>query len=160
MQKVTATAAKDLEEIREELSHWNYGRRLTSGLKKPHAKKSRAKPLSGVTGGGFTYYVGLNNLQNDTVTTSLGEKDDMWFHVKNYHGSHVLLKKREDLPFGESDLEEAASLAAFYSEVSSSDKVEVDYTKIKYVKKPNGSKPGFVTYKNHNTALVRPKKKN
>ncbi len=154
----TATSAKDLSEIREELSHWSYGRRLTSGLKKPQKKKSVAKPLEGKTQGGFTVLLGMNNLQNDAVSCHHSRNDDVWFHVKNYHGSHVLLKYDPEKAFSDADLEEAASYAAYYSEVKNSDKVEVDYTKAQFVKKPNGSKPGFVTYKNHNTALVTPRK--
>jgi predicted ribosome quality control (RQC) complex YloA/Tae2 family protein len=100
----------------------------------------------------------MNNFQNDTVSTHLAEGDDMWFHVKNYHGSHVLLKAKKDIDFSDSDLEEAAGYAAYYSEVKDSEKVEVDFTPARFIKKPNGSKPGFITYKNHKTALVSPRK--
>ena len=154
----TATTALDLAQIREELSHWSYGRRLTSGLKKPQRRETRAKPMQGLTKNGFTFYIGMNNLQNDTVSTQLAEESDLWFHVKSYHGSHVLLKAKRDVSFEPSDLEEVASYAAYYSQVRESDRVEVDYTRAKFLKKPNGSKPGFVTYKNHNTAIVKPQK--
>ncbi len=153
-----AAAQSDLEQIREELSHWNYGRRLTKTLKKPSGKKNiHAKPFETLSPGGCKIYIGMNNLQNDTVSTSLAEKEDYWFHVKNYHGSHVLLKIPAEGVISDADLEYAAALAAYYSEVSDSDRVEVDYTKARFIKKPNGSKPGFITYKNHRTALVTPK---
>ena len=99
----------------------------------------------------------MNNFQNDTVSTVLGEKDDLWFHVKNYHGSHVLLKADKERPFENCDIESAASYAAYYSEVKDSTRIEVDYTKVRFIKKPNGSKPGFITYKNHTTVVVEPK---
>lgn len=153
----TATTSLDLQEIREELSHWNYGRRLTASLKKPQAKKAKAKPRETKTQNGFTILIGMNNLQNDTVSTSLAEKQDLWFHVKNYHGSHVLLKAQHGKDFNHEDIELAASYAAFYSELNGSDRVEVDYTLARFIKKPNGSKPGFITYKNHKTAFVVPK---
>lgn len=152
-----AENASDLMQIRQELSHWNYGRRLVSSLKKPQSKKEKPRPRQISSPGGFTIFVGMNNLQNDTISTSLAEKDDLWFHVKNYHGSHVLLKAERDRNFENADLEMAASFAAFYSEVKDGNKVEVDYTKGKYIKKPNGSKPGFITYKNHTTVIVEPK---
>lgn len=154
----TASSGEDLAQIRRELAHWSYGRRLTSSLKKPSAKKEKASPKETKSENGFRVFVGMNNLQNDSVSTTLCEKEDLWFHVKNYHGSHVLLKATRERPFEDADLEYAASLAAFYSEVGSSDRVEVDYTRGRYVKKPNGAKPGFVTYKNHKTMIIQPKK--
>ncbi len=152
----TATTASDLQEIRLELSHWSYGRRLTSSLKKPQLRPKKAKPRECKTENDFTVYVGMNNFQNDTVSVSLASPNDLWFHVKNYHGSHVLLKAEHDRAFSDSDVEFAASLAAFYSECRDADRVEVDYTFAKFIKKPNGAKPGFVTYKNHKTCLVKP----
>ncbi len=152
-----AETASDLMQIRQELANWNYGRRMVSLSKKNQAKKEKPRPRQILSPNGFTIFVGMNNLQNDTVSTSLAEKDDLWFHVKNYHGSHVLLKADNDREFNDDDIVLAASFAAFYSEVKDSNKVEVDYTKGKFIKKPNGSKPGFITYKNHWTVLVEPK---
>ena len=154
----TAQTASDLAQIRQELSHWNYGRRLATGLKKPNARDTRAKPREFRTSGGQLVYVGMNHYQNDTVTFSLADKDDLWFHVKTYHGSHVLLKQTGEAKITDRDLEEAASLAAYYSEAGSSPRVEVDYTRARYVKKPSGAKPGFVTYRNQKTVFVSPKK--
>ncbi len=152
-----AMTSTDLAQIRQELSFWNYGRRLMSSLKKPSKKKEKVKPRSVVLPSGFTLYIGLNNLQNDEVSTSLAEKEDLWFHVKNYHGSHVLLKAKRDMEFLDSDIEYAASLAAYYSEVRESRRVEVDYTKARHIKKPGGSNPGFITYRNHYSMVVDPK---
>ncbi|MBQ3865557.1 MAG: NFACT family protein [Clostridia bacterium] len=153
----TAETASDLAQIRQELSHWAYGRRLTGGLKKPASRDVKAKPREFAAPSGAKILAGMNNLQNDTVTFSLADKNDVWFHVKKFHGSHVLLKVRNgDTPSPE-DLEEAASLAAFFSEARASDRVEVDYTEARYVKKPGGAKPGFVIYRKERTAVVSPR---
>ncbi len=155
-----ALTSSDLAQIRQELSHWSYGRRLVSGLKKPQTKKEKPRPTELFSPGGFSIYIGMNNFQNDSISTTLAQKDDLWFHVKNYHGSHVLLRAVPDRDFSDEDIEFAASLAAYYSEVKLSNRVEVDVTRARFVKKPNGSKPGFVTYKNHQTVIVSPKQMN
>ncbi len=147
----------DLMQIRQELSHWSYGRRLVSSLKKPQMKKEKPRPRQVLSPGGFTIYIGMNNLQNDAVSTALAEKEDLWFHIKNYRGSHVLLKWEKERSFDNLDIETAASYAAYYSELNNSTRVEVDYTKARFIKKPNGSKPGFITYKNHTTVIVEPR---
>ena len=152
-----AMTSTDLAQIRQELSFWNYGRRLLSSLKKPSKRKEKIKPKTVTLPSGFMMYVGLNNLQNDEVSTVIAEKDDLWFHVKNYHGSHVLLKARKDMDFLDSDIEYAAGVAAYYSEVRESKRVEVDYTKARFIKKPGGSNPGFISYKNHYSMIVDPK---
>ena len=152
-----AENSADLMQIRQELSHWSYGRRLVSSLKKPQTKKEKPKPRHVSSPNGFSIYIGMNNFQNDTVSTTYAEKEDLWFHVKNYHGSHVLLKSEQGKSFEDADLEAAASYAAYYSEVKDSRRIEVDYTKARFIKKPNGSKPGFITYKNYTTVIVEPK---
>lgn len=152
-----AMTSTDLAQIRQELSFWNYGRRLLASLKKPSKKKEKIKPKSVTLPSGFVLFLGLNNLQNDEISTSLAEKEDLWFHVKNYHGSHVLLKAKKDQEFLDSDIEYAAALAAYYSEVRESKRVEVDYTRARYIKKPGGSNPGFITYRNHYSMVVDPK---
>ncbi len=154
----TAETASDLAEIRRELSHWAYGRRLVSSLKKPHARETRAKPRTYRTPSGAVILVGMNHLQNDAVTFDLADKDDLWFHVKKYHGSHVLLKKKGEGGEDPADLACAASLAAWFSEAKTSGRAEVDYTRARYVKKPGGAKPGFVIYRNEKTVLAEPKK--
>ena len=152
----TAETATDLAEIRRELSHWGYGRRLASGLKKPSAREAKAKPRVIRTPSGSTVLIGMNHLQNETVTFDMAEKDDLWFHAKRYHGSHVLLKKGENADFLPADIEIAASLAAYYSEARKSPRADVDYTRARYVKKPGGARPGFVIYRNEKTVLVKP----
>ena len=116
----------------------------------------KTKPHVFKTSGGLTVLVGKNNLQNDRITKEAA-KDDLWFHVKDAPGSHVILITEGKEPSDE-DYTEAAEYAAAYSSQSASDLVAVDYTRVRNIKKPAGSKPGFVTYKTNYTAYVRPKK--
>ena len=151
-----AETEKDLAEIREELSLWGYikkdARRLRMADKKPSVK-----PMSFTSPSGYEVLVGRNNLQNDYITTKLAERSDWWFHVKNYAGSHVLMcvGNREEPPA--EDFTFACELAAKHSSAEG-DNVAVDYTQIRYVKKPGGSKPGYVTYTTYWTAYVTPDK--
>ena len=104
---------------------------------------------------GFDIYTGHNNKQNDYLTMKFASSSDFWFHVKDLPGSHVLVKNpnREELP--EEVIKKAALLAAENSKAKEGTIVPVDYTLKKHVKKPKGSKPGFVTYENSRTIQVR-----
>ena len=94
---------------------------------------------------GFDIYVGKNNIQNEELTFKLAEGNDWWFHAKGVPGSHVVLKTGgREVP--DRAFEEAAALAAKYSSASNEGKVSVDYLLRKNVKKPGGSRPGFVVY--------------
>ena len=119
-------------------------------------KQSASKPHKFVTSGGFTLLVGKNNMQNDYLTFKMADKGDLWFHVKDLPGSHVIMITDGQEP-SEADYTEAAEIAAGYSKATS-DLVAVDYTRVKNVKKPAGSKPGFVIYKTNYTAFVRPRR--
>ena len=89
--------------------------------------------------------MGKNNYQNDELTFKLATGNDWWFHAKKMPGSHVVVKTEgKELP--DRTFEEAARLAAYYSKGREQEKVEIDYLQKKNVKKPNGSKPGFVVY--------------
>lgn len=114
---------------------------------------------------GYTVYIGKNNKQNDYLTCRLAQNSDIWFHTKDIHGSHVVLKTDSNLQsFDKSDtipdsvLYKCASIAAYYSKARMSQNVPVDYALIKYVKKPNGAKPGMVIYTNNKTIYANPKK--
>jgi predicted ribosome quality control (RQC) complex YloA/Tae2 family protein len=82
-------------------------------------------------------------------------KTDMWLHAQKIHGSHVIISLSGETP-DEVTLNQAASLAAYYSQARESSKVPVDYTLVKYVKKPNGAKPGMVIYTDYKTIVVQP----
>ena len=150
-----AASELDLDELREELSLWGYGKRDTKKLKNVD-KKKKMKPLKAISPSGLEVYIGKNNLQNDYITTRLGEKNDWWFHVKNAPGSHVLMRVTGEEPPAE-DFTFAASLAAMHSSAEG-ENIAVDYTLIRHVKKPPQSKPGFVTYSTYWTAYVSPDK--
>ena len=104
---------------------------------------------------GFTVLVGKNNKQNDYLTTKLASPNDIWFHTKDIHGSHVILKNPSE-NISNDTLIKCAKLAAYYSKGRLSSNVPVDYCFVKYVKKPNGSKPGMVIYTNNKTLNVTP----
>ena len=112
---------------------------------------------------GYTVYIGKNNKQNDYLTCRLAQNSDIWFHTKDIHGSHVVLKIDSNLKFTDKSttvpdavLYKCASIAAYYSKARMSQNVPVDYTLIKYVKKPNGAKPGMVIYTNNKTLYANP----
>lgn len=136
-----ARKEEDLLEIKEELTLSGYIRRK-GGTKK---EKITSKPFHYISSDGFHIYVGKNNLQNDKLTFKFAEGNDWWFHAKKIPGSHVVLKSEgKEVP--DRAFEEAGALAAYYSKAAKQDKVEIDYVQKKQVKKPAGSKPGFVVY--------------
>ena len=136
-----ALTEEDLAQIREELAGAGYIRRRFT------KKKVRIKnePFHYISSDGYHIYVGKNNLQNEELTFHFASGNDWWFHAKQAPGSHVIVKSNGDeLP--DRTFEEAGRLAAYYSSMRGSDKVEIDYVQKKHVKKPNGAKPGFVVY--------------
>ena len=147
----------DLVSLKEELIQYGYMKRKYTGNKgkKQKAAKVVNKPLHYVSSDGFHIYVGKNNFQNDELTFKFASGNDWWFHAKGIAGSHVVVKTNgEELP--DRVYEEAGQLAAYYSKGKEMDKVEIDYTEKKNVKKPNGSKPGFVVYYTNYSLMVRP----
>ena len=116
---------------------------------------------------GYTVLVGKNNKQNDYLTCKIAQNADIWFHTKDIHGCHVILKTNNesynssklditDINIPDSTLYKCACLAAYYSKARMSQNVPVDYTFVKYVKKPNGAKPGMVIYTNNKTIYANP----
>lgn len=106
---------------------------------------------------GYTVLVGRNNKENDYLTLKYANKSDIWFHTKDFHGSHTILKIDSNLPFPDDNvLVEVAKIAAQHSKAKNSSNVPVDYCEVKYVKKPSGSKPGMVIYSNNKTLNVNP----
>ncbi|MBP3501916.1 MAG: NFACT family protein [Clostridia bacterium] len=104
----------------------------------------------------YTLLVGKNNVQNDYLTTKVAKSNDIWFHTKDIHGSHAILQTKGQEPSIDVIIR-CAQIAAYYSKGKLSSNVPVDYTLIKYVKKPSGSKPGFVIYTHNRTVNVTPK---
>jgi predicted ribosome quality control (RQC) complex YloA/Tae2 family protein len=152
---------EDLTALKRELTEFGYIRRkFVNGSnkqeKKANSKKasSKSKPFHFISSDGYHMYVGRNNYQNDELTFQFAEGGDWWFHAKKMAGSHVIVKADgKELP--DRTYEEAARLAAYYSSGREADKVEIDYTLKKNVKKPGGGKPGFVVYYT-NYSMVSP----
>ena len=144
-----ALLEEDLAQIKEELIESGYIRRKGGGKK----VKFTSKPFHYISKDGFHIYVGKNNFQNDELTFKFATGGDWWFHTKGIPGSHVVVKTQgASLP--DSVFEDAARLAAYYSKARGQDKVEIDYTEKKNVKKPNGSKPGFVVYYTNYSMMI------
>lgn len=149
-----ASSVSDLKEIRLELETAGYLKAPGSSRK---SKSMQSKPLETVSPDGFKVLIGRNNRQNDELTLKTADNGDMWFHTKNIPGSHVIVVcKGEELP--ETTVFFAARLAAEHSGASGSSSVPVDYTRVKYVKKPTGAKPGMVIYKTNRTVYVTPER--
>ena len=148
-----AQGDRDLEEIRQELVETGYLRRR--GKAKDRMKRPATKPMEFRSTSGLRISVGRNNLQNDRLTTKQAGKWDYWFHTQKLHGAHVILWTDGQKP-DEQSLHEAACLAAWFSQGSQGKKIPVDYTPVKFVKKPAGARPGMVVYTTYQTAYVDP----
>lgn len=151
LQELTlAESEQDFNDIRAELTDGGYLR--AKGRKQPQRP---SKPREFRSTAGLRILVGRNNRQNDRLTAKDAEKWDIWLHTQRIHGSHVILCTGGAQP-DEQSLLEAASLAAYFSQAQNSTKVPVDFTQVKFVKKPAGSPPGFVNYTNYKTILADP----
>ena len=147
-----AESEQDFNDIRTELTDGGYLR--GRGKKQPGFQRA-SKPREFRSSAGLRILVGRNNRQNDRLTTKDADKRDTWLHTQKIHGSHVILCTGGAEP-DEQSLMEAASLAAYFSQAQGSTKVPVDYTPVKFVKKPAGAKPGMVVYTTYQTMLADP----
>lgn len=142
----------DLDDIKTELQQEGY-------IKKKQQKSKRSsrvkinKPESFIASDGTEILVGKNNLQNEKLTLHTAKKTDIWLHAKNIPGSHVIIKSNNP---SDETLFQAAMLAAYFSKFRSSANVPIDYVQVKNIRKPNGSKPGFVIYEGQKTLTVTP----
>lgn len=139
----------NLKLIQEELISQGY-------IKLQQKKGNRKKQIKEIGYGvlefeGFKILYGRNNIENDNLTFKVASKEDIWLHSKNIPGSHVIIKANE---ITEEMLLKGAEVAAYFSKSSTGDKISVDYTKKRYINKPKGSKPGFVTYENEKNILI------
>ncbi len=149
-----STEVEELDEIKEELIKEGY---IKGNLKKKKKQQNISRPHHYISSDGYNIYVGKNNRQNDYLTLKFSKKNDIWLHVQKMPGSHVIIESTgEDIP--DATLEEAATLAAYYSNGKNSNKVPIDYTERKNVKKPNNAKAGMVIYENFKTIFVNPSK--
>ena len=157
----TCKTIEDVEEIYEEIAESNlFSNKLNLKKKKKIQKKKLTKnksahfnPLKYVIDG-YTIFVGRNNKENDYLTCKFAKKSDLWFHTKDTHGSHVILKTNPNEFVSEEIIIEAAKLAVKHSKAKNSSHTPVDYCKVSNVKKPSNSKPGFVIYTNNKTVYI------
>ena len=147
-----AESARDLQEIRAELVSGGY---LRETDRKKRMKLPPSKPMRFTSSDGFPIFVGRSNRQNDELTTKLAAKSDIWLHVQKIPGSHVIIETNGQIP-PDQTVTEAMQLAAYYSQARDGQNVPVDYTPVRYVKKPAGAKPGMVIYTTYQTAVVTP----
>lgn len=148
-----AEGERDLREIRQELTDTGYLRPQKKAGQRE--KRVNGKPMEFRTDAGLRVSVGKNNTQNDYLTTKQAGKFDWWFHTQKIHGSHVILWTEGAEPDEES-VAQAAALAAWFSRGREGGKIPVDYTPVKYVKKPAGAKPGMVVYTTYRTLMAQP----
>ena len=147
-----AESEQDFNDIRTELTDGGYIRQRG---KKQSGFQRASRPREFRTSAGLRVLVGRSNRQNDRLTTKDADKRDLWLHTQKIHGSHVILCTGGAEP-DEQSLLEAASLAAYFSQAQGSAKVPVDYTPVKFVKKPAGARPGMVVYTTYQTLLADP----
>ena len=148
---LSSSTLAEIAEIHDELIAGGY-------LHEKPRKKNKDKPASPFlfhAPDGTEILVGKNNYQNDRLTFKTAAHNDLWLHAQNIPGSHVILRCEGMAP-SEDTLMLAAGLAAHFSKAQGSSKVPVDYTECRYVKKPSGSKPGFVIFTNQHTLYITP----
>lgn len=151
-----ADGEDEISEIRQELYENGYVKSKQKNAKNKVQKSLPPKKYVSVDG--FTILVGRNNIQNDKLSLKTARNNDMWLHTQKIHGSHVVILS-EGREISDLAIEQAAVLAAYNSKARMSSQVPVDYTLAKNLKKPNGSKPGFVIYHVYNTLFVKPDEK-
>ena len=142
-----SNSLSNLHKIYDKLTKLGWAKKSATSLKKAKKETNRLQPAKYISKDGWEIYVGKNNLQNDFLTFKLTSGNDTWLHAKNIHGSHIIIRNKgskQSLPLG--TLIQAANLAAYFSKAKKDNKVLVDYTLKKYVKKPKNAKPGMVIY--------------
>lgn len=154
----SASSVTEIQEILDEISE-NLIIKKKQHSKKQNAKTSKKKKLEKQYSplhfniDNFDVYVGKNNKENDWLTFTFANKNDLWLHTKDIQGSHVIIKTL-GLNISDDTLVKCAKLAVEHSKAKFSSNVPVDYCKVQYEKKPNGAKPGMVIFTNNKTISV------
>lgn len=146
-----AESEKDLADIRRELNDAGVIKKQRKGGKPDRSKPQG--PSRFVSSDGFEILVGRSNSMNDELTAKTARRTDYWLHAQKIHGSHVIIRCNDEIP-PERTIEEAAGLAAYYSQARAAGRAAVDYCMAKYVKKPSGAMPGFVIYTDYKTVIA------
>ncbi len=147
-----AQGLKALERLREQLLQLGWIKE-----KSAKGKQEESTPYRSFTSGPWRILLGRNDRENEWLVTRMAKKDDVWLHVKQIPGSHVLIRnpeRKEQVPMPV--LLAAAKLAAHFSKARNSSHVPVDYTWRRYVVRPKGTPSGFVTYSREKTLYVEP----
>lgn len=163
-----ATSIEEISDIYEEISENvifkaqtdKYKNKKATKVKKSSLTKNKTVNFNPIkyTIDGFTLLVGRNNKENDYLTLKYARKNDLWFHTKDIHGSHaILILNNVNSSPSDEVLTKCAEIAAFHSKARLSSNVPVDFCEVRFVKKPNGAKPGMVIYTNNSTLYVTPK---
>jgi predicted ribosome quality control (RQC) complex YloA/Tae2 family protein len=146
----------NLFKIYNNLTKLGWAKKTTAPLKRPKKERNRLVPVKYISKDGWEIYLGKNNLQNDFLTFKLASGNDTWLHAKNIQGSHIIVKNKgskQSLPLD--TLIQAANLAAYFSKAKKDNKVLVDYTLKKHVKKPKNAKPGMVIYSQEKSLWIK-----
>ena len=152
-----AETLEDLEEIKEELKEENYIKKQRQNKRKKENRK--LPPRKFISSDDYQILVGRNNKQNDRLTKKIANDGDIWLHTKVIAGSHVIIKRDTEKEVPNKTLEEAAKIAAYFSNARESKNVPIDYTPVENVNKPKGAKPGLVYYEKYQTIYIDPAKK-
>lgn len=163
-----ANTIEEVSDIFEEISENvifkpqtdKYKKKKNAKVKKSSLTKNKLQKFNPLkyTIDGFTLLVGRNNKENDYLTLKYARKSDLWFHTKDIHGSHaILLLNNTNASPSDEVLTKCAEITAFHSKARLSSNVPVDFCEVRFVKKPNGAKPGMVIYTNNSTLYVNPK---
>lgn len=162
------TTLEEVSSIFDEISENVVFKEKTDSLKKKKSTKIKKSTLTKnkkvsfnplkYTIDTYTLLVGRNNRENDYLTLKYAKKTDLWFHTKDIHGSHAVLLLDGSIPSNDVIIQ-CAEIVAYHSKARNSSNVPVDVCDVKYVKKPNGAKPGMVIYTNYQTFNVQPKNK-
>ena len=147
--QIDIASPKDIEEIRQELIQEGYMRVQSKKKQKPQV----SQPEKFYATDGTLIEVGKNNLQNERLSMKTAAKSDIWLHTKDIPGSHVII---HDANPSDDTLLEGAMLAAYFSKARDSANVPVAYLPVRRLRKPNGSKPGFVIFEGQTTMAVTP----
>ena len=162
-----ATSIEEISDIFEEISENvifkpqtdKYKKKKNAKIKKSSLTKNKLQKFNPLkyTIDGFTLLVGRNNKENDYLTLKYARKNDLWFHTKDIHGSHaILILNNVTTSPSDEVLTKCAEITAQHSKARLSSNVPVDFCEVRYVKKPNGAKPGMVIYTNNSTLFVNP----
>lgn len=147
-----AELPEDVDAIKEELAEQGF---IKASTLRKQRKVKKAPPHRYTATEGVAILVGRNNMQNDQLTLKDAHREHIWLHTKDVPGSHVIIQATFP-EIEEATVLEAAMIAAYHSKARYSSQVAVDFTEVKYVKKPKGAKPGMVIYEDYKTVYVTP----